>query len=210
MQAGNEPPVFGPDSDPAEYRRWQMLQAIRATIPARFRAPVEIPDPVRAWAERGEEAGGLYLTGTVGAGKTHLAFAALAEWCVVTDTTPRRAYSSQWEQVRYPPTVHMVRMTTLLDQLRPGADDAREVITDCQRTRLLFIDDVGAEKPSEWTQEKIYEVVDERYAQCKPLIVTSNLPPKALAEHVGERTASRLAEMCTVVALTGADRRRPS
>jgi len=43
-----------------------------------------------------------------------------------------------------------------------------------------------------------------------PLILTSNLPPKELAPQVGDRAASRLAEMCEVVPMTGTDRRRPA
>ena len=100
-------------------------------------------------------------------------------------------------------------MTDLLDDLRPG-DDARQRVRDCQNARLLVIDDVGAEKASEWTQERLYSVIDHRYANCLPLIVTSNLPPAKLAEQTGDRAASRLAEMCKVVAMTGTDRRRPA
>lgn len=208
MQAGDIP-EFGPHSDPDEYKRWELTQAIRGYIPPRFRAEIHIPQEVIAWAKAGRGAGGLYLTGPVGTGKTHLGFAALAEWCRVTETVPRAARYDTWDTIRFGPTVHTVRATALLDQLRPGANDARQVVEDCQGARLLFIDDIGAEKPSEWTQEKLYEVADERYSRCLPLIVTSNLPPRSLAEHVGERTASRLAEMCTLVPLTGPDRRRP-
>ncbi|GAA2861267.1 ATP-binding protein [Nonomuraea rubra] len=209
MQAGDTP-EFGPHSDPDEYKRWQLEQAVRGYVPPRFQAEIPIPEEVRAWAKAGRRAGGLYLTGPVGTGKTHLGFTALAEWCRNTETVPRAARYDTWDTIRFGPTVHTVRATALLDQLRPGVNDARLVVEDCQNARLLFIDDIGAEKPSEWTQEKLYEVIDERYSRCLPLIVTSNLPPRSLAEHVGERSASRLAEMCTLVPLTGPDRRRPS
>jgi DNA replication protein DnaC len=209
---GNSTPEFGPNSDPEEYRLHLLDQAIMAAIPPRFRAPIDLPKAVQEWADKGRDAGGLYLTGPVGVGKTHAAYAALAAWCRTTGVVPQPGGVSHNYGVtsRYRPTVHTVRATTLLDQLRPGVEDAREVVADCQRVKLLYIDDLAAEKPSEWTQERLYEVIDERYVGCMSLIVTSNLPPKALAEHVGERTASRLAEMCTVVPLTGTDRRRPS
>lgn len=209
MQAGSNDPMFGPDSDPAEYQRWRLNAAISGYLPPRFQEEIPLPEAVQAWVSAGREAGGLYLTGRVGVGKTHTGFAALAAWCRKTETEPTRARYDTWDTIRWGPSIHTVRATMLLDQLRPGADDARQIIADCQDARLLFIDDIGAEKPSEWTQEKLYEVIDERYARCLPLIVTSNLPPKSLSEHVGERTASRLAEMCTLVPLTGPDRRRP-
>jgi DNA replication protein DnaC len=110
---------------------------------------------------------------------------------------------------RIAPNVIFTRLTDLLDNLRPG-DAAVLTIRDCQKAALLVIDDIGAEKPSEWTQERIYSVIDHRYANCMPLIVTSNLPPSKLADQIGERAASRLAEMCQVVAMTGTDRRKPA
>ncbi|MEV6035988.1 ATP-binding protein [Nonomuraea sp. NPDC052116] len=206
MQVGNYP-----GDDPDEQLRRHLENSIAGFIPPRFRAEIELPKPAVEWAANGHNAGGLYLTGPVGVGKTHTAYAALAAWCRATNTTPFMAgYDHNYGVTnRYGPTVHVVRATTLLDQLRPGADGAREIVSDCQRARLLYIDDMGAEKPSEWTQERLYEVIDERYVACRPLIVTSNLPPKSLADHVGERTASRLAEMCELVPLTGSDRRRP-
>ena len=191
-------------------------QQVRAFIPPRFRQPITLPPAVGEWAARGESAQGLYLAGQVGTGKTHTAWHAAMTWCVETGTIPtaRRA-----EAGSAGPTVIFTRMTDLLDDLRPG-DDSRVRIRDCQEARLLIIDDVGAEKASEWTQERLYSIIDHRYANCRPLIVTSNLPPgeirvggvprNPLADQTGARTESRLAEMCLVVPMTGTDRRKPS
>jgi DNA replication protein DnaC len=51
-------------------------------------------------------------------------------------------------------------------------------------------------------------VINHRYDNCMPLVVTSNLPPKNVTDQAGERVASRLAEMCEVVLMTGPDRRK--
>lgn len=186
------------------------LSALMRFVPPRFTADIDIPDPVAEWIHRGRDAEGLYLTGRVGSGKTHLAYAATAHWCLGTGVTPRDAgHLPAWEGGdRYGPTVVFVRATALFDELRPGNDGTRQRIVDCQRAALLVIDDLGAEKPSEWTAEKLYEVVDERYARARPVIITSNVPPAKLAKHVGDRVASRFAEMCTVVPVLGDDRRR--
>ena len=181
---------------------------IRGFIPPRFRAPIEIPAAVTTWAERGDKAQGLYLAGQVGTGKTHAAWSALQVWCMTTRTRPTSGPEVDWAG-RYAAPVIFTRMTDLLDDLRPG-DDSRNRIRDCQQARLLVIDDVGAEKASEWTQERFYSIIDHRYANCLPLVVTSNIPPKDLAEQTGERSASRLAEMCEIVPMTGGDRRRPA
>lgn len=203
----------GPDSYPMRARcpgceRDRITSALAAFTPPRFRAPVLLPPQVTAWASCGRDAQGLYLSGPVGTGKTQAAWGALAAWCTRTGIAPEHETRSCWD-TRIAPTAIFTRMTDLLDDLRPG-DDARQRVRDCQRVALLVIDDLGAEKPSEWTQERLYSIIDHRYANCMPLIVTSNLPPKELAAQTGERTASRLAEMCTVVPVTGADRRRPA
>ena len=188
----------------------EVTARIHRFVAPRFRAPIELPEAVVAWAGRGLKAQGLYLAGQVGTGKTHTAWAAITAWCVTTGTLPHNGEPAtvDWpSHGRIPPNVIFTRMTDLLDDLRPGEDSTKR-IRDCQRAKLLVIDDIGAEKPSEWTQERFYSVIDHRYANCMPLIVTSNLPPSKLADQVGERAASRLAEMCEVVAMTGTDRRR--
>lgn len=187
----------------------RMKAAIWGLVPPRFRAPIAIPAAVTDWAGRGVKAEGLYLTGHVGTGKTHAAWMAVAAWCEVTSTIPHgEGYQEYPANCRISPNIIFARLTDLLDDLRPG-DAAVRTIRDCQKADLLVIDDIGAEKPSEWTQERVYSVIDHRYAHCLPLIVTSNLPPKGLGAQIGDRPASRLAEMCQVVAMTGTDRRKP-
>lgn len=191
-------------------QRAALLRKIGAFIPPRFSARIPVPEAVANWVTKGREAQGLCLVGQVGTGKTHTAWMALAEWCLLTGTepwTPRSQGVEGWSQAG--PTVIFTRMTDLLDDLRPG-DGVRQRVRDCQHARLLVIDDLGAEKASEWTQERLYGVIDHRYVNCLPLIVTSNLPLAKLAEQTGERVASRLAEMCSVVPMTGTDRRRPA
>lgn len=185
----------------------QVKEAVRAFIPPRFACTIDLPVPVLEWTAKGPKAQGLYLTGQVGTGKTHTAWETLGRWCMVTGTCPRRDAEGPYGHVT--PPVVFTRMTDLLDDLRPG-DAARQRVRDCQNTRLLVLDDLGAEKASEWTQERLYSIIDHRYALCLPLIVTSNLPPAKVAEQTGQRTASRLAEMCRVIRMTGPDRRHGS
>jgi DNA replication protein DnaC len=191
-------------------RYQNFLVTVTTFLPPRFREPVSLPPKVAEWVTQGRHAQGLYLTGQVGTGKTHTAWAAVAAWCRATETEPHDGgRNEEWlGGGRFGPTVVFTRMTDLLDDLRPG-EDGRRRVRDCQSARLLVLDDIGAEKASEWTQERLYSIVDHRYANCLPLIVTSNLPPAKLEDQAGERTASRLAEMCVVVPITGTDRRMP-
>lgn len=185
----------------------KLAASVAAFIPPRFAAEIEIPKAVTAWAALGRKAQGLYLAGPVGTGKTHAAWMSVRLWCEHAGMPPASRRPASDGIPARGPAVIFTRMTDLLDDLRPG-DDSRQRIRDCQGAELLVIDDLGAEKPSEWTQERFYSVIDERYTRQLPLIVTSNLPPSKLAEQAGERTASRLAEMCEVVVMTGHDRRR--
>lgn len=186
-------------------QRIKLAGRVGGFIPPRFAARIDLPPEVDEWVALGDKAQGLYLAGPVGTGKTHAAWEALGRWCMVTGAFPSGPRAADYGPQT--PSVIFTRMTDLLDDLRPG-DGARQRIRDCQSTRLLVVDDLGAEKPSEWTQERFYSVIDHRYANCLPLIVTGNLPPSKLAEQTGDRAASRLAEMCVVVPMTGADRRR--
>lgn len=187
----------------------RLAQAARSFIPPRFAAPITLPDAVADWASRGMDAQGLYLAGQVGTGKTHTAWHAAIAWCIATGTRPPERGNSSPYEGHFIPSVIFTRMTDLLDDLRPG-DQARQRVRDCQGCKLLILDDVGAEKASEWTQERLYSIIDDRYANCRPLIVTSNLPVAKLAEQTGARAESRLAEMCEVVPLLGTDRRKPA
>lgn len=189
--------------------RQKIWAEVAKFIPPRFRQPIDVGEPVMEWANLGRQAQGLYLAGPVGTGKTHAAWMAVATWCSAAGVVPRDGYYSEQYQGGgwHGSTVIFTRMTDLLDDLRPG-EAAVQRVRDCQNAKLLILDDLGAEKASEWTQERLYSVIDHRYVNCLPLLVTGNLPPVKLGEQTGDRVASRLAEMCTVVPMTGADRRR--
>ena len=61
---------------------------------------------------------------------------------------------------------------------------------------LLHIDDLGAEKSSDWVLEQLYAIVNERYEAQRSMVVTTNLDQDSLEEQIGPRTVSRLVEIC--------------
>lgn len=73
---------------------------------------------------------------------------------------------------------------------------------------MLLLDDLGAAKTSEWTAELTYRLINHRYEHLRPTLITTNLPTADLRTTLGDRIASRLAEMTQRVILTGPDRRR--
>lgn len=60
---------------------------------------------------------------------------------------------------------------------------------------LLIIDDIGAEKTSDWVQEIVFLIIDNRYRRNKPIMATSNLEPKELAGQLGKRSYDRILEV---------------
>lgn len=76
---------------------------------------------------------------------------------------------------------------------------------------LLHLDDVGAENRTDWVMEQLYSIVNSRYQERRSIVMTTNLDRQELAEQIGERTVSRLIEMCgdeLHLPLFGADRRK--
>jgi DNA replication protein DnaC len=139
---------------------------------------------------------GLWLAGDVGTGKTTLAM-----------LVSRHAIEAG-------KSVAIYSLPRLLARIRRTYDaEAREdsyiqFFDRLTSVDLLHIDDLGAEKQSDWVLEQLYAIVDERYQSQRAMIVTTNLLDfEELERQVSARTVSRLAEMCEQLPLHGADRR---
>lgn len=177
-----------------ELRADAIARTLARVIPARYRA-AQISDPrVRDWTAATIRGGtrSLLLLGPTGTGKSHHAYAALSQLIHAGQTGPRIIAGSA---------------PTLLAAARPDGE-GDTAIARYARADLLLLDDLGSSKGSEWVDEALYRVIDGRYLECRPLIATSNIPPRQLTQSLGDRLASRLTEMCERVVLKGADRRR--
>lgn len=73
---------------------------------------------------------------------------------------------------------------------------------------LLIIDDLGTEQTSDWSISKIYNIIDSRYRNELPTIITTNINILDLKELYHQRTYDRLLEMCTPVLNDGESIRR--
>lgn len=170
----------------------------RAGIKPRF---IDAESPMAARILEGVRRGvGAYICGPVGTGKTHLA-SAVARMAVDEGMS--------------------VRVTDMLGILAAfkatyggeGSEDA--VLGRLSRCRLLVIDDLGKEAPTEWTLGQVFRVVNDRYENMRPVVVTTQFGKsdliRRLARHGDAETAvaivSRLSETCRKVELTGTDRR---
>jgi DNA replication protein DnaC len=147
----------------------------------------EVRQYVRTIGEQLDAGRGVWFTGDVGTGKTTLAML-ISKAAMEADRT-----------------VAIYSLPRLLGQLRDSySDDARhslsELIDRLSAVDLLHIDDVGAEQTSAWVLEQLYTIVNTRYEERRAILLTTNLVTKegdeALRRQIGDRTVSRLYEIC--------------
>lgn len=82
-----------------------------------------------------------------------------------------------------------------------------QIYEDLVNNEVLVIDDFGSEMKSDFMKEFFYSLVNDRYNNMKPVIISTNLTTEELIERYSQRTISRLTEMSKVVKLQGKDRR---
>jgi DNA replication protein DnaC len=130
----------------------------------------------------------LYLWGTAGSGKTHLAGAIVRS-------------VRGGEMIKAPSLVRWFR-------LRDPREEEREIerLADIP---VFVVDDLGVQKDSEHALTVLYEILDRRDMNMRHgLIITSNLPLDMLAKKMGDdRITSRIAGMCRIVKVGGHDHR---
>jgi len=138
---------------------------------------------------------GLWFMGDVGTGKTSLAM--LVSQAALAAGRSVAIYS-------LPRLVAEIRRT--YDEGSRHSDV--ELLDRLAAVDLLHVDDVGAERTSEWVLEQVYSIVNARYEDEKSMVITTNITDReALEEQITPRTVSRLTEMCEEIPVFGEDRR---
>lgn len=150
----------------------------------------------REYAERFGEGTerGLYLVGGVGGGKTHLAVSIVQR---VIDRGFRGRFLLVPEWLR-----------EIKQAFGGSADEQRDVTAAFEFDGLLVVDDIGAERATDWVEEQLYLGVNYRYTHLLPTIFTSNDGPGELEKKLGKRTVSRIIEMCDAVPVAATDYRK--
>lgn len=139
---------------------------------------------------------GLFICGPCGVGKSHLAFATA------------NALIEKGNSV-----IAMTMIDLLLkikSSFKPEntsitEDAILKIYTDC---KVLIIDDLGKEKPTDWVLQMIYSIIDRRYNALKPIIVTTNFTASELIKRFGDTSignaiVDRLFEICQYVPIEG-------
>ena len=160
---------------------------------------VRIKKLVMAYAE--EPRGWLVLMGGYGAGKSHLAYAVAAR------------------RVQLGHAVYAANVPDLLDMLRDGYKEDQSQVSErldtIRKTSLLVLDDLGTENATPWATEKLTQVIDYRYREELPMIVTTNIDLYHPEGRISQRITSRLLDgaesdkpWCQYVVVPAGDYRR--
>ncbi len=141
---------------------------------------------------RGE---GFFLLGEPGCGKTHLVCSAAMD----------RVRKGQ-QGIRY------LNVPIFLDRIRASFKFQESAAQDlfefcCNKASLVILDDFGKEKATDWATERLYVLVESRYQNMLPVLVTSNRTLDELDALGYGATVSRLQQMCRTIKLETKDYR---
>lgn len=166
----------------AELQRWRFESFYpERCVPAEGVAPQVVVKAMQAGKATCEAygrnpKGWLVLQGGTGVGKTHLAYAIAAQ------------------ALNRGEGVYAHSVAEMLEMLRAGyANDMHDAwIRELKELDLLVLDDLGAQRNTEWAQEQLYEIIDRRYAMQRALVVTTNYNLESSDCPIDGRILSRL------------------
>lgn len=161
-----------------------------AGIPPRYlKAEHEKASSLANMVSNGE---GLYIFGSQGTKKTHIAMAV------------SRILIANGKVVR------VAIVPTLLESMRNRRVEDRDLTATLSTCQVLVLDDLGKEAPTAYACERLFDIVNARYNALLPVIVTSNYDLDSVAKRLtegetGRSIASRLRQMCKQIRRSGED-----
>ena len=143
---------------------------------------------VKRFDEMYEKRQGLLFWGTVGTGKSYTAA------CIANELLNQMI------------PVVMTSFVKILQNIQGNPDEEERIMAGLNTAKLLIIDDLGAERSTDYALEKVYNIIDRRYLSGKPLILTTNMTLKDMQESEDiryRRIYDRIFEMCFPVRFAG-------
>jgi len=187
---------------PVEFSpREQLPPRMRDRTWGNFETPPGLPlefssrlDRLRKWRGDKQSDTVAFVTGPPGTGKTHLAAATANRWMAVRGWGCRFLVIGEWLQA-------------IKDGFNIKDGTASRVIDQAKNCKLLIFDDLGSEMATEWVRDTVYVVINHRYNELMPILVTSNLSLSDISQNYHDRLASRLASGLVVNTAAMPDRR---
>lgn len=180
-------------------RRKELYLADALTLPAERLAEFDFAlldvsgekatQKLKAWKPKKP---GMILSGKPGVGKTHL----LRTFAV-------HVHLGLDQQIEW----HNVNRWLDAIRANDNFEKAERILKRMERVDVLFLDDLGAEKLSEWAETKLERVLSYRLDFNLPVFASTNLTEAGLVDKFNSRTLSRLTGLCEFLSLKGADRR---
>lgn len=141
----------------------------------------------------------VFISGAVGSGKTHLACAVARE--LLAKNLVR--------------SVQFARCVSLFDEIKRSFNAGTDALLPYRTCGVLVLDDLGKQASTPWSLERLFDLVDDRYARCLPTITTSNYNPRDLIVHlacsrdmtVSQAIVSRLLSDCVHITTKHEDNR---
>ena len=123
----------------------------------------------------------LVLSGSLGVGKTGLAI-----------SLTKRAISEGRSAI-FRPLVELLSDIRATYRTRDATcPDEADMVSTLKSVEVLALDDLGAERATGWAQERLFEILNHRYNERRRTILTTNLGPAELEDHLGERILARI------------------
>lgn len=134
----------------------------------------------------------LMLSGDLGVGKTGLEIGLV-----------KKALASG-RSALYRPFVELLSDIRATYRTRDASEpDEADLVNACKAVDVLALDDIGAERVTGWAQERLFEILNHRYNERRRTILTTNLGPAEMEEHVGDRILARINGMSCIYEIVG-------
>jgi len=154
-----------------------------------------------------------FVHGPCGTGKTHLLAAALRHNIIEHPYTDGSDCNTQlicrYQRDNWPTFISALDMLLKIRNSFSGHGESEDDYINkyARNVDVLFLDDLGVEKPTDWAISTLSVLIDRRYRNELTTYISSNYSLEQIAQRLGDRIASRIAGMCQVIHLTGDDRR---
>ena len=167
-----------------------------------FKGAEKVKDVCKSIVETPES---VVLTGDIGSGKTHLAVAMLRELVECGKVVNKGMYGLHMGAI-------FITVPDLLLIIRSGFNDGsrqteEDFVDQYAKAPFLVLDDLGAEKSTEWAVATLSAIIDRRYRELLPTIYTTNLTLDEIGSQLSRRIASRMAD-AKIIKLSMPDYRR--